>query len=156
MPSHQHTAFHQNTTPFKPLRGIKQKEKDKSALETAVGVSQAGCCARCAEQVKWCVADALAVHPPLSRRLLSRLRKHKYGKFKMQAQSRRWRVNAEQCSTLCRSLSAVFGRLRLSNGCQKLTVKAAYHHMCRGAQQEPSMSLTSGGSQLRCSPMARH
>jgi Uncharacterized conserved protein (DUF2039) len=69
--AHTHTRVHQNVTPFQPLRGIKVKEKTRSALETAVGVSMAGCCARCADQVKW---------------------KHKYGKFKMLKQSTKWCV----------------------------------------------------------------
>jgi len=51
--SHNHTRVHKNVTPYQPGRGIKIKEKVKSALETAVGASQAGCCPRCADQVQW-------------------------------------------------------------------------------------------------------
>jgi len=58
--SHNHTRVHKNVTPYQPGRGIKIKEKVKSALETAVGASQAGCCPRCADQVQWCVAQRSA------------------------------------------------------------------------------------------------
>ncbi len=43
-----------NAHAFQPNRGKKIKERDKSALESAVGAALAGACTRCQEQLKWC------------------------------------------------------------------------------------------------------
>ena len=59
-------------------------------------------------------------------------RKKKYGKFRMGAGARRWCVAC--CAAAAAALlGAALTRATRSNGCALLTVKAAYHHMCRGA-----------------------
>ena len=59
-------------------------------------------------------------------------RKKKYGKFRMGAGARRWCV-ACCAAAAAAPLRAALTRAARSNGCSLLTVKAAYHHMCRGA-----------------------
>ena len=45
---------YRNVHAFQPNRGKKVKEREKSALDTAVAASLAGVCERCSEQLKWC------------------------------------------------------------------------------------------------------
>lgn len=54
MPPKESQAY-KNAHAFQPNRGKKVKEREKSALDTAVSASLAGVCERCSEQLKWCV-----------------------------------------------------------------------------------------------------
>jgi hypothetical protein len=54
MPPKESQAY-KNVHAFQPNRGKKVKEREKSALDTAVSASLAGVCARCSEQLQWCV-----------------------------------------------------------------------------------------------------
>ena len=113
MPSHDHTKVHHNATAFQPNRGKKVADKIKSALEQAVAASAAGCCGRCADQVRW---------------------KQKYGKFRALTEARKWCVASSLLYIRCyRALCSppLTPRMFCSNACAKHTVKAAYHNLCR-------------------------
>lgn len=91
-PGPHESIKHKNVTPFQPLRGKKLKERVKTAQEIAVAASVAGCCERCAGQVKWCAAvESRRTTLRLLRALLCN-RKERYGKFKLLAQPRKWCV----------------------------------------------------------------